>query len=101
MLALVDPTRLVLLDGDRIAQRLAAAWPSVERSDELEGAALWSAWARVAGVNYVHVERLGPALMAAGIVEPGGRVADEAMGFLAAVVERALDRQTPTKGRKK
>lgn len=95
MLALVDPTRLVLLDGDRIAQRLAAAWPSVDNSDKLEGAELWAAWARVAGVNYVHVERLGPALLAAGIVTPGGTVAAEAQGFLAAVVERALERHQP------
>lgn len=78
----METEALVLLDGDREAQRLVAVWPRVgarEHSDETE---LHADWSRASGVFVEDVEKLAPVLFQSEIVGPLGYVAPEALDFI-------------------
>ena len=88
----VELEKLVLLEGDLLAQRLVVTWGKVwlEYGELLQGlpAALTSeddfakAWARLSGVDVDDIERLAPVLFENGLLYEDGAASDTAMGYV-------------------
>lgn len=91
----MNPAALVYLQNDEHAQRLAVAWPLVERGKDKRK--LEISWSEVSGVNEYQVRRIGPVLRAHGICREDGTVDETAMRYVAQMALAKLPRPRATK----